>query len=99
MFVVIELLRHQCKLVPIQIQFSDVPGNTFGQDLQGLVAASDHCIQACAFRGAAREWRTATLIIAIITGEVLNGDILDGDFFEEVWFLTARISGYNSFLP
>lgn len=37
--------------------------------------------------------------LTIITSEVLNGNILDGDFFEEVWFLTSRISGYNSFLP
>lgn len=36
--------------------------------------------------------------LTVITREVLNGHILDGDFFEEVWFLTSRISGYNSLL-
>lgn len=48
----------------LYLQFSDVSGNTFGQDLQALVATSDNCIQARAFRGTAREWRTATVVIS-----------------------------------
>lgn len=48
-----------------------------------------------------RQWspKTWTGLLTIITSEVLNGDVLDGDFFEEVGFLTSRISRYNPFLP
>lgn len=46
------------------LQFSDISWNCFGQDLQALVATSNHCIQAGTFRRTAREWGTTIVIIS-----------------------------------
>lgn len=61
----------ECDILIIQkeerhayLQFSDISRNSFGQDLQALVATSDHCVQAGALRGAAGEWGAAVVIIS-----------------------------------
>ena len=60
-----------CEIVLIQegkdklyLQFSDISWNSFGQDLQGFVATSNHCVQAGTLRRTAREWGAAIVIIS-----------------------------------
>ena len=48
----------------LYLQFSDISWNSFGQDLQGFVATSNHCVQAGTLGRTAREWGTAIVIIS-----------------------------------
>lgn len=48
----------------LYLQLSNISWDSFGQDLQALVATPDHGVQAGALRGTAGQWGAAVVIIA-----------------------------------